>query len=197
MAANLAPSFLLESIPLLLMLWKKQKSPTSLDQFCISQDDSLLQAASIPKQQFFSHQLPTLSGQSHVHKRFSLSLLCLPMWEGWGGKKMEKKKKKKSGQCHLCGDISILSVRSHNWQNKSFILLYQCKPKGQRAHRLSPGGLADPDYWSVPQEWVSLTPWSYSPPSALLQSSQPWMDLQKSSWRGYFPHHCRSEQQRF
>lgn len=148
-----------------------------------------------PKTTVFSHQLPTLSRQSGVHKHFSFSLLCLPMWEAEGGKKRKKKKKRR--EVSDISVVNILSVDHSTWQSKTFILLYQCKPRGQSAHRLSPGGLADLNNWPVPQVEVSLTPWSYSPLSALLQSSQPWTDLWKSSWRSYFSHHSGSEHQRF
>lgn len=90
----------------------------------------------------------------------SISTFLFPCYASPCGRKEEEKKEKKkntkSHQSHVRGDMSIMSVGHSTWQSKTFILLYQCKPRGQRAHGLFTGGHADPDNWPVYHKQESL-----------------------------------------
>lgn len=105
-----------------------------------------------------------MSGQSLAYKYFFLSLLCFPMWKGWG-------KGPTAVSAHLWCDISIQPVGHSTWQSKVFILLCQCKPNGQKAHCLS---FQRSSPWRTCRSWqrsytkagVSLTPccWDHHQP---------------------------------
>lgn len=176
------------------MLLKNQKIQTNLYQFCNSLEGSPLQTASHPKQHLF------LSAAC-FEWAIPISTSFFPCYAcpcgGGGGKTQKRAVSAISGVTYP----SCLSATQPDRVRYSSCFV-NANPVGRSLTAFLSRGLLPLENLQILttdlyQSRSLSHPMLLRLPSALLQSTQPWTDLQTSSWRGYFSHHSSSEHHRF